>query len=269
MNFSLEKKGYSTTEVNAYLKKMSTDFNHVIGAQKNRIDELLTQLKEAEKQIAGHDEKREIITSAIYNAVQKAEEIERLAKVKYEQEIAMLKAFHEKWLTYYNKILKKYPIDEDLKSASEFNQRMSRILKGMSDTEGISPPLDAPKPLEIVHEDEKKRLMQKNIGFIPTDTISDSSESDGFDETIASFSDNSDTDAILGDNFDVVGRIRQYLKTHDEKPVKKPVPKKGIETASTKNSPYGTSSTGFSFEEALNPQDDIDKIMRDLGLLLE
>ncbi|MDE7372617.1 MAG: hypothetical protein K2N18_00985, partial [Clostridia bacterium] len=68
------------------------------------------------------------ISKAIVSAVAKAEEIEKLSHLKYSQEITRLKAFHEKWTKYYDKILDEYPLDSRLAAVGEFNRRMDKIL---------------------------------------------------------------------------------------------------------------------------------------------
>ena len=124
MEFSVTKKGYSPKEVDAYLAAVKREYESTIVKQRERIKQMLAEKEETDKELAAYREKSSQIGKAIVSAVAKAEEIERLSRIKYNQEIARLKAFHEKWTKYYDKILDEFPLDARLAAAGEFNRRM-------------------------------------------------------------------------------------------------------------------------------------------------
>ena len=62
------------------------------------------------------------------SALAKADEIEKLSAYKYAREMEQLKTFHARWLTYYAKLIKKYPLTEDLEAVKNFNDKVNRIL---------------------------------------------------------------------------------------------------------------------------------------------
>ena len=151
-----------------------------------------------EKQLAAFKAKTDLISSAILNAVQKADEIEKLAETRYREEMKQLKSFHEKWQSHYNKMLEKYPDDEGLKAIGKFNAAMDDILSGGS---------AAMKEIEKQFDGERERVESAKAEAAPQP---------------------------------------QQSKTLAEDAV---------------------SASGFSFEEAWNPKDDLSEIMKDLGLL--
>ena len=288
MNFSIDKKGYKPQEVDAYLKSLATQYSSVVEAQRVRIDELRDSLTESQAKICAYKEKTGQITTAILNAVDKADEIEKLSKAKYNQEIARLRAFHEKWIAYYNRILQKYPIDEDLMAAGEFSQKVRKILAN-SDTATDNQGFKIPNALENTFESEKQRLLEKQIGYI---TIKTDGQKDGddVDDILKMLPDADLSSPIISG--DPVERIRQFLhaqRQKDNKPTantKTKKRKKDDETAATSQgfsvgvdflnldnsfdfSDSSSDSNGFSFDEALNPKDDLATIMRDLGVLLD
>ncbi|MCL2061044.1 MAG: hypothetical protein FWH03_00250 [Firmicutes bacterium] len=244
MKFSIDKKGYKTSEVEAYLKKLADEYNHVVDAQKERIDELKHALNAAESRMASYKEKTGLITKSIFNAVAKAEEIENLAKLKYEQELARLNAFHDKWVSYYNKLLEKYPLDDELAAQAKFNRQMRKILQG-ADASAFPP------EIEQTYQNEKKRVEERRIGYI---TVQTPKEDDMAIEE--------EGDEIFGlGTFDPVERIKNFLHADKAKPQK--------ESNRKKKAAKPAEVSGFSFEEALNPKEDLETIMRELGLLLE
>jgi len=126
MTFNKEKNGYSIVEVDEYLRTMASNE----ADRSARIEELKAEINKLNKQLDAEKQKRDLINKAIYNAVAKADQIEKLSRQKYEQDMAHLKAFHEKWTSYYNRILEKYPINDELIQMAAFNRRMNDILNG-------------------------------------------------------------------------------------------------------------------------------------------
>ena len=126
MSFDIKRKGYCKEQVDAYIQGLVST-----SAQKDeRIAELNTQVATLKEELGKLEGKRELIVKAIYSAIAKAEQIEQLTKAKYDAEMARLKAFHEKWTAYYNKLLAKYPMDDELMAVSKFNREMNETLNG-------------------------------------------------------------------------------------------------------------------------------------------
>lgn len=207
MKFDIEKKGYKRTEVDEYLFALKNEYESKLTDQKNRIFQLKNELVEREKQLAEHKAKEGLISTALLKAVEKADEIEKLAAARYREEMSSLKAFHEKWQAHYNKLLEKYPDDEGLKATEKFNAAMDDILSG-----GTA----VMKEIEKQFEAEKERVEKASV-------------------------------------------VKQPPKS--AKKAEKAPAKTLAEDA--------VSASGFSFEEAWNPKDELDDIMKDLGLLEE
>ena len=294
MNFKTDKKGYCQKEVDSYLIDLSREYSSVTEAQRIRIDELRRSLSNAESKIADYKNKTGQITKAILGAVEKADEIEKLSRQKYNQEIARLRAFHEKWIAYYYRILEKYPIDDDLQEAGEFGMNVRKILAsaGNSSNSGSA---KIPEQLERTFDSERKRLADKQIGYITVKT-DESDSSDDFDTLLKMVPGADPSSMVLSAN--PLERIRKYLASEKAKEqvsgakpkTKSPKRKKGDESAATLSGSGAydfsdfdkieqkapahpldihPSDSGFSFGEALNPTDDLATIMKDLGLLFE
>ncbi len=204
MKFDIEKKGYKKSEVDEYVFALKNEYESKLAEQKNRIFQLRNELTEREKQLAAFKSKTDLISTAILNAVQKADEIEKLAQARYRDEMQRLRTFHDKWQAHYNKMLEKYPDDEGLKAIEKFNAAMDDILSGGS---------AAMQEIEKQFDSEKARVENATAASAPA----------------------------------------------QPKPADKPANKTLAEDA--------VSKSGFSFEEAWNPKDDLSEIMKDLGLL--
>jgi len=281
--FNISRKGYDTTEVDTFIVNQAEAHAKVSQEQRARIEELRTQLAQVQKTIEGYKKKSDLIAASIAAAVDKADEIEKLSKLKYGQEIARLKAFQEKWTLYYKRILQKYPIDQDLAAAGEFNQRVRRIL-AQNNNHDVQ---DAHIPSNLLDtfESENRRLEERQIGYITVQTKTKKESDDN--QTLLDMIPDIDLDSpILAGT--PIEKIKQYLQAErqrqEESKTKGGKATAGKnETAATIKIPIGggvykpgrmdnpldfdtPDTEGFSFKEALNPQEDLESIMSDLGI---
>lgn len=151
MTFDRDKKGYNSAQVDDYIARLNEEHYREAGDLRHRIDELKAELDEKNKRVAELESRREAIATALINAVEKANEIERAAVKRYRDEMDQLRVFHGKWQAHYNALLARYPDDEGLKAQSKFNEAMDEIL---SDDE-------AGEVFAGVYESEKKRVKPK------------------------------------------------------------------------------------------------------------
>lgn len=140
------KKLYTKSDFDNYTEAVKKEYEQTLLKQRERIDELRVALAEAERKIAESENRKELVYRAITAALKKADDIERVSLIKYNQEIAQLKSFHDKWIGYYNKIIERYPLDDDLVAASKINGRIADVLGKSGD-------------IESQYESERQRLM--------------------------------------------------------------------------------------------------------------
>lgn len=280
MKFKTEKNGYDKKEVDSYIKQLTASYEDAAALSKERIFELKKELVTMEGKLKDYRDKADYVSKAIVSAVAKADDIERLTQIKYRQEMEQLKAFHDRWLSYYNRLLKKYPLTGDAEEIKRFNAEMSKILNRKGDT-------------VIQYNKEKERLEETQIGYVSVKATGGDSASD--EEILKQMLPDADSDMLASSDFDPVGRIRNFLsKEADPRPAQKPAVKREKKPQPPKSAPAPTpaapvsdyfsenaatfditgdyadrSDSGFSFEEALNPKEDLSDIMKDLGLLLD
>lgn len=128
-----KKKIYTKTDFDNYTAAVKNEFSSTIIRQRERIDELKSALDAAESKVAELEKQKDLTYRAITAAVKKADDIERVALIKYNQEIAQLKSFHSKWVGYFNKIIERYPLDEQLVAAGKVNGRIAEVLGSTDD----------------------------------------------------------------------------------------------------------------------------------------
>ena len=127
MDFRIVRKGYDTKETDDYILKITKEYEDELAKQKALILSLKDKLIELSDKVKDLESKKEMVASALVRAVEKADETERLAKQKLDTEIAQLKSFHIRWTSYYQKLVQKYPIDDELNRAQEFAKKINEV----------------------------------------------------------------------------------------------------------------------------------------------
>lgn len=129
------KKIYTQYELDERVRAVLDEYESLLMQGRDRIEELKSELAAAEQKISAYESEREVIHKAITVALQKADDMERVSLIRYNQEIAQLKSFHDKWTGYYNRIIEKYPLDNELITASKINDRITEVLGKTGDIE--------------------------------------------------------------------------------------------------------------------------------------
>lgn len=242
--FKTEKRGYCISEVDLFILEQS----RVIAQLKEHNAALSKELEQKQSEIDSLNQKQDLIAKSILSAMQKAEQIEHLIKQKYLSELGYLKAFQQQWTMYYEGLIKKYPLSDELNALAKFNRQMDQILSGEMSPE------DTILSAKEQFENENKRLKKKYIGYIPV---------------------SQDYDGRLDDeleNFNPEENIRQLLRRQVAEEEKS---KKGKNEQAATNSIAATkeaeeqTGSGFSFEEALNPKQKLSEILKEIGITQE
>ena len=158
-----KKKLYTKADFDNYVEAVKQECERTFLKQRERIAELRDSLDEAERKNREYEGKKDLVYKAITSALKKADDIERVSLIKYNQEIAQLKSFHDKWIGYFNKIIERYPLDDDLVAASKANGKIAEVLGKTGD-------------LDAQYEFERQMLRE---------SLADD-DADGFDLDVAS-----------------------------------------------------------------------------------
>lgn len=141
------KKKYTKADLDNYVLAVKNEYESTLLRQRERIDELRAALDAAEKKATAMEKEKSLIYRAITQALKKADDIERVSLIRYNQEIAQLKSFHDKWVGFYNKIIERYPLDDDLIATSKVNGKIADVLDSSGD-------------IEAQYESERARLVE-------------------------------------------------------------------------------------------------------------
>ena len=132
MDFSIVRKGYDTKEVDEYIQKLQNEIEQ-LDKQKALICMLKDKIIMLDAKVKEYESKQNQIAKVLIGAQQKADELEKQASARYADEVSALKTFHLRWSAYYKKLISAYPLDEELKKAGEFNEKIEEIFSSNND----------------------------------------------------------------------------------------------------------------------------------------
>lgn len=157
----LDKKKYKRDEVFTILNAYKSDYEIKLKEQRDRITELLAENRELSAEIDELKKKDALVSSAIIASEEKAVEIERNAKERYNLLTESLRSFIKKWKNYFEYIAEKYPFYGATKEAKIV---FDKISEAVSDTDDFN-----------VVEELDGVIPNKNIkkGFNPQEKIDD------------------------------------------------------------------------------------------------
>jgi len=120
----LSKNTFTKAEVDKLLFQIKLEYDSRLKDQKNRIFELVNEMKTTKDECERLKKRDELISKALLSAVEKAKSMEISAKKKTEDEIIRLQSFIVKCEKYLSNIMMNYPIDNNIKKFDEFTDKM-------------------------------------------------------------------------------------------------------------------------------------------------
>jgi len=238
------KRFYTQTEVDEYVRKLLTDSEIALLKQAERIererkenDRLKTELEEIKL-------KEKTNARLLVLSERKVKNMEQTARAKCAIELDRMARLAEKWDSFFNDLSNKYE-ESDKESLESFKDELSKTIDGLLEIETIFGDKEASEQI-LEHESEINRL---NILRKKKNSELD----DRFSKLVLEFN------MKIGDNA-TRGRGRPKKKdVNNVKDIEKNFNTKKKETT------YIPKADGvFDFEEALNPVDSLEDIMRDL-----
>ena len=107
--FDLEKNGYNKSDVENYIDRITEDYENKLTDQKMRISDMKRELENIRQQLNVFKEKNSNISEALVVAVETAKQIENSSKNIYELEIKRVRSLYDKWKSFLDDFMKKYP----------------------------------------------------------------------------------------------------------------------------------------------------------------
>lgn len=280
VKFKVEKKGYSIKEVDNYILELLVENERLLQEKTLRIDELRQENFKLLKQLENFKKNENNISKTLIYAQNKAEEIEQKSKQKLKTELKNLDDFYEKWQTFFDELLKKYPLLEfDTKNIlNSLKNDINNLIKNEFHIEKIPSKnsgnafenlLDKLKSHKSPNAKPEKVVLKVNKNANKQEIIESENEIEFMGETNKMHNIKPITNLTLTgseqEEFDSL--LDKFL--HSENRVSKgyenSILNKGKKGLKSNKYPEPNES-GFDFEQALNPTDDLLNIMKGFKL---
>ena len=281
--FSIEKKGYNTTEVDDYLLSLELENSNALRDKQARIDSLRQENFELCKKLDEYKQKERSISSALTSATDKANEIIDVSKQKYNIELNNLNKFYDKWNNFFKELTLRYPKMKDFDTSEVLDNIKSDIKKLMNNNYLIEAyevdykkSQDANKSfdnlLKKVYTQQKHVKKQVKIKLnknLDKEKITDSEneiEYLGEHNKVNNIKPITSLTLEKDEKDEFESLVDKFLQTNNtiskgyEKSILNTNKKKSLKSA------YEPNESGFDLNEALNPTDDLTNIMKGFKL---
>lgn len=252
-SFSVVKKGYNPAQVDDFISKLQKESGTIAKDLRLKNSELLKQLETMRQSLDVYKSQEKAISDAFIEAHRHALQIESAADAAYDAELSNLRFFHARWTEYYRGITAAYPLNDAVISLATFMEKMTAVFKDKTDMSQLKKLFPAKDPAEqektrdalAAHvpaaqfENEKSRLERIKIN------VDNSASTDKLEQLTA--------------RFDPLESVKEYYDKHNA------VDARNIEKSVAKNTrPAQLNPDAFDFEEAMNPKEPLEEILKDL-----
>ena len=152
----LKKKKYKKAEVLAMLEEYKNEYETRLVEQKANMQELVREKNELAGQLDAIKSRESLIIATLERAEKTAAELIEQAELEYSLEIDRLKAFSEKWESYFKKVKEKYPTSNVVKKAVSVKRKIDLVLKNDENSKKIINEIDG-----LISGDKKKKFNPK------------------------------------------------------------------------------------------------------------
>lgn len=241
-----QKKYYTQTEVDEYVKSLMTNSEIALTKQAERLEKERAENQRLTAELEEFRKKEKSIARLLILSERKAKFLETNTRTRCSMEIERLARLAERWDGFFNSLEKTYR-PEDKAKIDEFKDQILKTIDNMLEMEsllGSTPLSEAEKAhdqeigrLEVIKEKKRTDLDQR------------------FNKLLSEFN------MKIGDN---ATRKRGRPKKENSDSlgtIEKKLNKSAAQTSPV-YPPVGES--GFDFEEALNPTESLEEIMKDL-----
>lgn len=263
--FDINKKGYDTEQVDTFINKLSLKYEEKLSEQKDRVFALKNELSGLEDRLENYKNKDKQISQALIYAVEKAEQIENNASKLYDLEIKRIRLLYKNWEELVTKMLM-VDIPSSLKrEIGQFNNTVKEVLEQNNRMSGSV----IRKDLHNNSNNYIRNLLNK------MDYAFNSKNNQNADQKLLNnFAKETEKENMR--MIDLSGKLdkikvkgtgnmaENYLNSEetDDNSV-------FAKTLMRKKSEPKPSESGFNLEDALNPKEDLDEIMKAFDFFIE
>lgn len=240
------KKYYTQIEVDEYVRRLLTDSEIALSKQAERIEKERKENERLLKELEEYKNKEKSVSRLLVLSERKAKYLESTTRSRCTIEIERLARLAEKWDSFFQDLSNKYDF-VDKEKLEGFKKDLSDTIDGMLEMDSLF----GEKPLSEAEQTQVGEINRLNILRDKKKTELD----DRFSKLVMEFN------MKIGEN---ATRGRGRPKKKDSNNIKDIEKKLEPEKAKKKENNGVKSESGFDLDEALNPTDSLEDIMKDL-----
>jgi hypothetical protein len=257
VKFDIDKKGYDVEQVERYINNLSVKYEEKLAEQKDRLFTMRNELNMMKSRLEVYQNKDKQISQALVFAVEKAGQIENSARKLYDLEIKRINILYEHWKVMLGEVERvcggKIRDERLLELIDEFKVGLDSV---MEQNETISKS-NIKQELKTNSDNYIKNLLNKMDYVINNKSKKKPTEpKKKLEETVVEKPNIGSRLQFISSQLDGKSADK-YL--NDEKELKKTA----FASNFMKKSKYPKpNESGFDLEDALNPKEDLDEIMK-------
>jgi len=261
--FDINKKGYDVEQVDNFINKLTLKYEEKLSEQKDRVFSLKNELAVINERLENYRDKDKQISQALIFAVEKAEQIESKASKLYDLEVKRLRLLYSQWQEMIKKLATQNLSKDITIDLASFTQTITEVLEQNARFDGNMIRKD-------LHKNSNNYI--RNLLNKMDYAINSKPKTQVAKNTLENLS--SETEKENARMIDLSGKLNRikvkgkgnmaenYLNSEEE------TPSIFSRTITRKRAPKKQES-GFDLEDALNPKEDLDEIMKAFDFFLD
>ncbi|MBE5739038.1 MAG: hypothetical protein E7354_04865 [Clostridiales bacterium] len=261
--FDINKKGYDCEQVDSFISKLSLKYEEKLSEQKDRVFALKNELSIMEQRLSTYKDKDKQISQALIYAVEKAEQIENNASKLYDLEVKRMRLLYKQW---EEMLIKLEGCSLDSSTKKELNMFKKTIDEVLAQNQRIGS--------TVIRQD----LHNNGTGYIRNllnrmdyaiNSKAKPQETKAVVQEMAVETEKENNRAFnISNKLDKIkvkgsGNMAENYLNSDE------TDNSAFASAIIKKGKTKSQDSGFNIEEALNPTEDLDEIMKAFDFFLE
>lgn len=254
VKFDIDKKGYDIEQVENYINTLSLKYEEKLAEQKDRVFTMRNELDVLKNRLEAYQNKDKQISQALYFAVEKAEQIENSARKLYDLEIKRVNILYERWRVLIDQLEQSYggkSIDPQIrKMMDELRNGLDSVMAQNNNIANSN----IKQELKENSDNYIKNLLNK-MDYVINDKPKKKTEP-------------KETKKKEEEKPSIGNRLKVLSSKLDGKSAENYLnDEREMESNAYSKSFFGTkqavvNDSGFNLEEALNPKEDLEEIMK-------
>ena len=269
--FDIDKKGYNTTQVDEFIKTLTLKYEEKLSEQKDRVFSMRNEIRVLTERVDMYQTKDKQISKALVYAVEKADQIESSARKLYELELKRISILYAKWQQLLESIEEHYGSTKGVASVDSLIEEFKEGLRSICEQNNKIANSSVKQDIKNNSDNYIKNLLNK-MDYVINNSNADTpkirkAKTSNIDNVHTQ--ENIRLQSIGGrlQSLNVkanstkgksVGNVDNYLSDDVEVELNN----FGKNFARNKSNTLAPNDTGFDIQDALNPKEDLEEIMK-------